>query len=618
MYCGIQHSITTNDKFSRTALEKDETETKLMSCKHCNMKFSRRRGFKLHVQLTHLKRLGFLCPYCDRSTNSEQIIRQHIRTKHRGCEMKIIQNPAAGGPELTNEFWEKEYGLVSPYKPLKINKRSKSSIDNTKDDKGSHKECRCVEKKCEICGFLAVNYVGLKAHMRSHITKSQFVLHKCPYCIYSSCSETELMRHWQLKHPRLPYKMQTSTSCSSGDSSSNGSPQAKKQNIYVDDIEEEQIDSPEEEDINITIYSCIYCNKRSHSLVFLMRHWDLMHKEELPNSSNANTTTDGMPFKYKEYQMSAKVYKREQMLSQKKKPNERMMTENPKASYDLLICDDSSNPVSDQSQACVCQWCKEVCETKNDMEIHQNMFHSHLPLRFKRKQQERRYICNVCSYTSNYYEMMKKHVVKHMHLFKCKYCDEAFDTPAEVSAHSFEKHPGIAMKVESISNFDATLDKLIKRSEQNDAANGGDDTAVKSNLQDINILPMSTGHAVARKSTIKSILPYMKPGPRIFKAVARKSTNPLPKHLREDAIRKVKQHSLVMKKEPEKAESVQPLSSHYGVPSDPINLAKVNTYMMLGGHSMKVSCTTLAQLININPKLVLEDIKHDSKYAEIL
>ena len=78
------------------------------------MTFFRWRGFKLHIQLTHLKRLGFICPYCDRSTNSEGLMRQHIRSKHPGCLEKIVENPAAGEPELPEEFWQQEYGIVFP------------------------------------------------------------------------------------------------------------------------------------------------------------------------------------------------------------------------------------------------------------------------------------------------------------------------------------------------------------------------------------------------------------------------------------------------------------------------------------------------------------------------
>lgn len=621
----IYSTTTTDNKLSHAAFEKDEPETKLI-CKHCNLKFNRRRGFKLHVQLRHLKRLGFLCPYCDRSTNSEQMIRQHMRAKHRDREIKIVHNPAAGGPELTNEFWEKEYGLTCP---LKIRKRRKSNVDDTKDDKGSNKE-RSEGYECEVCGFTAANYTGLKSHMRSHVIKQV----KCPYCTYSCSVKAELVEHWQVNHQHLPFPTHQIplASCSSGESSGNGSSPVKKRNIdiYTDDIEEEHMESPDEDDTNITVYSCTYCNKRSQSLVFLMRHWDLMHKEGSSNAPNANKTTSSLPFMYGECQMSARVFKREQTMSMKlhrKKLCEMKMTKNAESPCDFAkqpeenpLCS-SSDAAAGQSQGWICQWCHELCETDNDMKTHQNMFHSHLPSNFKRQHQqedEMRFTCTVCSYTTTFLATIKKHVVRHVNLFKCKYCDEAFNTPVGVSAHSSENHPGLPTKIESISNFDAVVDKLIKRFKQNNVASDGDDVASKNDSNQnsvrgvVDTRPISsTGHAVAKKSTTKSIVPYTKPSPRAFKAVARKSTNPLPKHLRE-----VSQRSLAMDTESDE-ETKSKRFSHYGVPSDPINLAKVNTCMMLGGHSMKVSCTTLAQLININPKVLLKDIKHDPMHAKI-
>lgn len=68
-------------------------------------------------------------------------------------------------------------------------------------------------------------------------------------------------------------------------------------------------------------------------------------------------------------------------------------------------------------------------------------------------------------------------------------------------------------------------------------------------------------------------------------------------------------HNIDTESQIEETES-EPVS-HYGVPSSSVNLAKLNTYMVVGGHSMKVNCQTLAALININPKVLLKDIGKD-------
>lgn len=124
------------------------------------------------------------------------------------------------------------------------------------------------------------------------------------------------------------------------------------------------------------------------------------------------------------------------------------------------------------------------------------------------------------------------------------------------------------------------------------------------------------GRAVARKSTTKStISSYMRPGPRVFKAVARKSTNPLPRYPL-GAFMSYRPHGITTELEAEKTES-EP-SSHYGIPSKPVNLAGLNTYMVVGGHKMRLTCHILSTLINIDAKVLLRDIKKDPKYAAIL
>ncbi|XP_014479925.1 PREDICTED: uncharacterized protein LOC106747127 isoform X2 [Dinoponera quadriceps] len=623
------NDVSESDK----SFEKEELEKKLV-CKHCDMKFSRRRGFKLHVQLTHLKRLGFLCPYCDRSTNSEQMIRQHMRSKHRDREMKIVHNPTAGGPDLTDEFWEKEYGLICPAK-IKKKRKPMSVNDTTKNDGGNNVPSPRPEpqEKCGLCGFAALNYTGLKSHMRSHLTRI-----RCQYCTYSCSAKAELVDHWQVNHPSLPFKIR-----GTGEPGSDGGGSKKRSiDIYTDDIEEEQVGSADEENPSITtVYSCGYCNTRSHSLNFLVQHWDLMHREEGSSNNaepNASSVGGGRPFKYSHQQIPTMLYKRKMIqMAQKKRQSKAKKTKNAESPRGFAgqpgerspsRSDDSSSTAA--GQGWVCQWCHELCETDNDMKNHQDMFHSHLPLNFKKQQQQqqqhhhhhhqlqqqqeeesRDFVCRVCSYPSPFLASIKKHVVKHVNLFKCKYCDQSFKTPAGVSAHISEKHPGLVTKIESIANFDAVVQSMIMEVKRTKMT--GDEVG-----QDRGVAEASrpTSHAVAKKSTAKSVLSYVKPSPRTFKAVARKSTNPLPRYLRE-----VERRSPAMRpdeeeeKQEEEEQEEMPLPSHYRVPCEPVNLAKVSTYMMLGGHSMKVNCTTLAQLININPRLVLADIRHDPKYS---
>lgn len=587
------------------------------------MKFTRWRGFKLHVQLTHLKRLGFLCPYCDRSTNSETLMRQHIRSKHPGCAEQIVHNPAAGGPELTNEFWEKEYGLICPRRTKKCKRKLNVEDDSNKKDSGgsdagSSGNRTDTQETCGICGFTAMSYTGLKSHMRSHIPKHSI---KCPYCTYSCSIKAELVEHWEVNHPSIPFKI---LSIAAAETSNKPSPLKKRNiDIYKDDIEEEHVVSLDDTVPSmVTVYSCSYCNLRSHSLIYIKHHWNLMHKN--PKTGEAPNATASLPFRYKEQRLPRKPATKDRMNKESaiELPRDlRKQLEN-----DLLRNDNTSDVSVVQVRGWVCQWCQEFCETGNDMKAHQNMFHSHLALNFKmqkqQKQQEKdqpkEYVCSVCSYATVSIASMRKHVIKHIDLFKCKYCDQTFSTPVRVSAHSAEKHPGLTTKIESISNFDSVVESLMNQIKRSSTASGSVTVKNESNQEiargaDARI---SSGHAVARKSTTKSVISYAKPGPRAFKTVARKSTNPLPKYLRESMNYNSASQQRIVKKEPEQIES-KPVSSYYGIPSEPVNLAKLSTYMVVGGHRMKVNCTTLAQLININSKVILQDIRYDSRYATI-
>lgn len=169
--------------------------------------------------------------------------------------------------------------------------------------------------------------------------------------------------------------------------------------------------------------------------------------------------------------------------------------------------------------------------------------------------------------------------------------------PIQISVHNAEKHPSLETKIKGVPNFDSAVQNLINQVTLNDMKN----VKIKGEVSQNNTLSMGIpkSRAVAKKSTTKSIM-CVKSNPRAFKSVARKSTNPLPRYL--PGVKS--QHDV--KTEVERKPRNKPFS-YYRMPNTPVDLAKLNTHMVVGGHSMKVNCATLAQLININPKIVLED-----------
>jgi len=350
----------------------DDDLEKPIVCKHCQMTFIRQRGFKLHVQFSHLKRLGFLCPYCDRSTNSETIMRQHIRAKHPTDPEKIIHNPDAwGNAKLSNEFWEKEYGLY----PLKTKKRKLNTENNINNNAtivapaiaastAANTSVGNRLEKCELCNFTAMNYTGLKSHMRTHAAHKHNL--KCLYCTYSCFFKPEMLEHWELNHPSVPLKFkELSATGSSSVETKNKSLTSQKRDVDASKNTDEECDSA-----STIIYGCFYCNLRSNSLPSIKQHWNLMHKEL---KSSETTFNAKFPFRYKEILV--------QKLSSIS-PTKKDIVERDQAKQT-----ENQSPVI-QRHGWICQWCQEFCETNSDRIRHQNMFHSHLPHKWQEQQQK--------------------------------------------------------------------------------------------------------------------------------------------------------------------------------------------------------------------------------------
>lgn len=119
---------------------------------------------------------------------------KHVRNEHRDQPEKITVNPNPPTEQLSDEFWEREYGLVVP-KRVKKRKR--------KDDP-FHSEEGVTDFPCSKCNFMAANAAGLKSHMKTHESK---VKQKCSYCTYISFNSSEMRLHWEVNHPHLDFKV---------------------------------------------------------------------------------------------------------------------------------------------------------------------------------------------------------------------------------------------------------------------------------------------------------------------------------------------------------------------------------------------------------------------------
>ncbi|KAK0167443.1 hypothetical protein PV327_004842 [Microctonus hyperodae] len=567
---------------------KDVSEN-MYVCKHCDMKFVRWRGFKLHVQVNHLKRLGFLCPYCDRSTNSETIMRQHIRTKHIGRPENIIHNPAAGGPELSDKFWEQEYGLIRPKKAKKRKMKQLSPNDllDTSDDVDK----TSTIETCTICGFTAMNGTGLKVHMRAHANKHTL---KCVHCSFTTNSKSEVWQHSEINHPNIEWRAQeiNSTGSSEGQTTYQYTKPVNEED-YNEDIEEEAIPETFEPKL---IFNCFYCTLRSASVDSIKKHWAMIHK--VHNESSEHKT--GVPFRYKE--IPVKTSSNHKLMKCAYCPKKGALTalrvhcRRKHPNLDLKF----TEAIDKTQDIWVCKWCQESCEA-NARTAHHNMFHSHLPMRFKKEHDmqiiQKGYVCPECGFVSISLSRMKTHVAKHYDTFRCKRCDSTFTSIVSATQHSTQEHPGLSANIEGIAT---NIDLIMARVSETDCAGIVSNTHEKNQPTTSNDIFRNLG--VAKKSTTKQLiraasLPSVK-------SVARKSTHSLPRYPRGTVFRI---DNITNNFDNSSGNNVG--RSYYGLPREPVDLANLNTTMAVGGAQMKVKCNTLAQIINIDPRVMLTDIK---------
>ncbi|XP_033210567.1 uncharacterized protein LOC117168827 isoform X2 [Belonocnema kinseyi] len=494
----------------------------VLICKHCKQKFNSKRGFKMHVRKQHLKQYKFLCPLCDRSANLESHIQQHIKSKHPTRLVKPVPNPSsnANDTELTDEFWQREY-QVPPGKEKRGQKR-KANFEEVPEKR---LEANVIDDTfvCVQCNFVSATLQGHLSHQKTHK-----LLYKCAYCSYTDMVKIDVRRHSKSDHPHL---------------------------------------SPNVEEIPITgnasqtfTYWCSYCSVRCKTHFAMKKHWTRAHKDPKPNEGAKWKTG---PFKYT-------------TVVQSDTGDMEIVTSSPSAPGN-----ESEDLLGPSDEKWTCEWCNELCANRKEVDIHHRAFHSHLPLKCKPAdplQIPEDYRCPECSFEAKTYELMYKHINKHIKMYKCKYCEQSFCEPNQVTLHAEQVHPRVEPKIESVENYEEQLNDMLSR------ITGG------SGFE----LEPSEHQSVAKKSTARPIV-RVRPFPKKLKSVARKSTNPLPRY--PPGMKFTNEHA--------KTRGI----SHYGVPKDPIDMGSINTYMVVGGHRMPVNCLTLSQLMDIDPQVVVVDIK---------
>ncbi|XP_023245771.1 uncharacterized protein LOC106640107 isoform X2 [Copidosoma floridanum] len=525
-----------------------EVLSEAIFCKHCHMKFTKWRGFKRHVQLKHLKRLKFLCAYCDRSSSSEVMILQHVRSRHKNMPEKVVENPNPKTSELSAEFWEREYGLFVPKRSKKRKRPEDVTVGVTEDG-------QINELPCKKCDFTALNMTGLKNHMRTHETK---VKQKCTYCTFSSFNLTEMRQHWEVNHAHLEFKVEEAIVTSAA------------MDVAALRVGKKAKFNDEKKSI---VYYCYYCSMSSQSLDKIRHHWQLLHKD--------NTRTS--MFKYKEHS-EVKIKCAYCAENGTKSTLVHHIREKHGRDKPLLM-------VEREEDGWMCDECKEFLANKEEIDEHNNRVHPEYTINVKLVR--RSFVCKQCGADTISADTMMRHAKSHLNAYRCKYCVEMFK-----SFHAVKNHFAVAHVDKEPETRTLTTDEQNRVIE-----NLMRDSVVISPIQlspvkvtNTPIKSPPTSPRLAKKSTTKQCVRRIWPTPDKIKAVARKSTNPLPRY-----------PSGIVFEIGERPEP-NPIS-YYGRPISPIDLSKFNTTLNNAGLTIKLDCAKFAEFsnINFNPRLELVD-----------
>jgi hypothetical protein len=258
--------------------------------------------------------------------------------------------------------------------------------------------------------------------------------------------------------------------------------------------------------------------------------------------------------------------------------------------------------------------CKnEFFTSKEDMDYHQKVIHSQLRPNYKLVR--RGFTCKHCGFDTLSLEVMQKHAKNHLNVYKCKYCPDVFKTLSSVKGHFRLLHPDKELETRTITGEDFSKEIEVIVNDSTSFTNV-QLTPMKvpttSILKKLPITPpkmatiaLPASPRVAKKSTTKQSVQAIRPLPGKIKAVARKSTNPLPRY----------PSGVIFQTDEREEEDSKPkkYTSFYGRPSSPVDLGSLHTTMALAGLKMKVNCAKLAEIFNINiePSLKLMDFRKE-------
>jgi len=191
-----------------------------------------------------------------------------------------------------------------------------------------------------------------------------------------------------------------------------------------------------------------------------------------------------------------------------------------------------------------------------------------------------------CNFTTQILSQMNNHLRKHTKTYKCGHCGKTYLDNAEFHRHSAMTHgdkiPDLVKDPEAEAEYEALkglLEDDILRELAEKKQHMGEN-------EEENAPKVPASRLVARKSTDPEA--RTKPGD-VCRNVATKSTGPHARYWPETRL--------------------EIPYSFYGIPSEPLDPKLIKTRMAMGGIEITLDAEKMGELINLEPKLVLNDCK---------
>ena len=575
----------------------DEADNFPMKCKECGLMKKCIKGLKMHIKLMHLRTGKFRCKKCQFSANILNSIHTHYKIKHPDSIGPPDFEERNDEPKVfPHEYWKETWGIptLDERKEMVENRGSPTGEGKRKPEedieelaspaKVKKRKKRGVKRKLTVTPTLDL---GL------HQDQVPMILNRVPTeestAITAAAAGTTsssgtavplLMEGKKIKLIEVsPFETKPTYKCQSCPKRSQNMERIQRH------INEEHLGKSEDDFKTMTRdqivdmltlmksnfscldYKCFYCDDVIGSIHSLKEHFELAHQ--------------GDSFKVKSFQGKG-----------------------VNGYLECQLCGHLTPGL---------EWSKQRIHFHEEHPLETNVNASkyvskvkHLPGQSQQPEQTKfdfskfngvTMYCpkDGCEFNAKSHSAMNNHIRKHTRSFKCGHCGKTHHTSSEFHRHSAMSHgdkiPDQVKDPEADAEFAALRALLEARLMTDDSERKPSDVLLTEAATEAG--PSKESNEVTTPSAVK-------------KYVARKSTGGSNKPL--------KISNIARKSTGPRANAAY--YSYYGLPYEPEDLRKISTTMSMGGMEIAIKANKMSELINLQPKVKVEDCNKEKKDGE--